>query len=59
MGNHDSFRIHSFVMLSEKVALSDWFNFLFHTLSSRFYEEKDSQSAASFGDIRQLREVAK
>lgn len=45
--------------LSEKVAVSDWFNFLFHTLPSRFCEEKDSQSAASLGDIRQLREVAK
>lgn len=47
------------VMLSEKVAVSDWLNFLFHTLSSHFYEEKDSQSAASFGDISQFREVAK
>lgn len=47
------------VMLSEKVAVSDWLNFLFHTLASQFYEEKDTQSAASFGDIRQLREVAK
>lgn len=47
------------VMLSEKVAVSDGFNFIFHTHPSHIYEEKDSQSAASFGDIRQLREVAK
>lgn len=47
------------VMLSGKAAVSDWLNFLFHTLPSHFCKEKDRQSAASLVDIRQLREVAK